>query len=212
MSMRAADTDRQAIADILGTAYAEGRLTIDEYQQRLDQTMSSSTYGDLVPIVADLPHGQYGLPLPVQSAGSTPSRSPRPHPTGSGKTITVISVFGQNVRDDDLDMADHGVVTAVFGESRLDLSRANFAVHDVRIDVSAVFGQATIVVPNDAVVSINVVPILGEVRPPDAGQPSVQVSQPLRISLRGVALFGAVHIRRAPAPRPDLPGRRPLSS
>jgi hypothetical protein len=54
-SLRAADVDREQVAGILGTAFTEGRLTKDEYDDRLEAAWSSRTYGELHQLLADLP-------------------------------------------------------------------------------------------------------------------------------------------------------------
>jgi len=53
--MRAADSDRQAVADRLKTALDEGRLDLSEYDERLQKTYSAKTYGDLAGLLDDLP-------------------------------------------------------------------------------------------------------------------------------------------------------------
>jgi hypothetical protein len=53
--LRAADVDREQVAGILGTAFTEGRLTKDEYDERLEGAWSSRTYGELEQLLADLP-------------------------------------------------------------------------------------------------------------------------------------------------------------
>jgi hypothetical protein len=53
--MRAADADRDQAAGVLGTAYSEGRLSKDEYDARLEATLSARTYADLDQVVTDLP-------------------------------------------------------------------------------------------------------------------------------------------------------------
>jgi hypothetical protein len=52
---RAADADRDRVAALLNTAYVEGRLSKDEYDDRLESTMSARTYAELDQVVADLP-------------------------------------------------------------------------------------------------------------------------------------------------------------
>jgi Domain of unknown function (DUF1707) len=54
-SHRAADTDRQAVADRLRRAHDEGRLGFAEYDDRLARAYAAVTYADLEPLVADLP-------------------------------------------------------------------------------------------------------------------------------------------------------------
>jgi Domain of unknown function (DUF1707) len=53
--MRAADADRQAVADKLKTALDEGRLDLHEYDERLQQAYAAKTYGDLDRLLTDLP-------------------------------------------------------------------------------------------------------------------------------------------------------------
>ena len=53
--MRACDTDRNRVVELLNVAYSEGRLSKDEYDGRLENALSARTYADLDQIVADLP-------------------------------------------------------------------------------------------------------------------------------------------------------------
>jgi hypothetical protein len=54
-AVRASDADRDAVAARLRDAHAEGRLTPEEFDQRLDATFAARTLGDLAPLTADLP-------------------------------------------------------------------------------------------------------------------------------------------------------------
>jgi hypothetical protein len=53
--MRAADSDRQAVADKLKKAMDEGRLDLAEYDERLQKAYAAKTYGDLEGLLDDLP-------------------------------------------------------------------------------------------------------------------------------------------------------------
>lgn len=55
VQLRAADADRDAIVERLATAMSEGRLQLDEYQERLEQAHAAKTYADLDRLIADLP-------------------------------------------------------------------------------------------------------------------------------------------------------------
>ena len=54
-TMRASDRDRAVIETVLADAFAEGRLTRTEYDERTDAALGSRTLGELVPLVEDLP-------------------------------------------------------------------------------------------------------------------------------------------------------------
>jgi hypothetical protein len=62
--MLASAADRDQMIDLLKNAFGEGRLTKDEFDERCTRVMDARTYGDLAPIVADLPGG-VGLAAPA---------------------------------------------------------------------------------------------------------------------------------------------------
>ncbi|WP_231619199.1 DUF1707 SHOCT-like domain-containing protein [Nonomuraea sp. SBT364] len=53
--MRASDVDRDRVAGVLREHTAQGRITMDEFNERLEQLYQSKTYGDLAKLTADLP-------------------------------------------------------------------------------------------------------------------------------------------------------------
>lgn len=66
--MRASDADRDRSAAALSGHYAVGRLTLEEYQERLDQAYAAKTLGDLDDLMTDLPGTDTGQ-LPSQRVG-----------------------------------------------------------------------------------------------------------------------------------------------
>ncbi|MEV1201245.1 DUF1707 SHOCT-like domain-containing protein [Microbispora rosea] len=72
--MRASDGDRDRVAAALREHVAEGRLTIDEFNERLEQVYQSRTYGELARLTYDLPEiDLHRLPAATESVQ-------RPHP------------------------------------------------------------------------------------------------------------------------------------
>ena len=55
--MRTSAADRERATDVLKAAYSEGRLPKDEFDERCEQAMAAKTYGELTPLIADLPGG-----------------------------------------------------------------------------------------------------------------------------------------------------------
>jgi len=53
--IRAGDKEREETAERLRDAHVDGRLTVDELQQRLDQAYGAAHLDELPPLVADLP-------------------------------------------------------------------------------------------------------------------------------------------------------------
>ena len=66
-AMRAASADRERAVDVLKAGFAEGRLTQDEYNERMNQAYAARTYAELAAITADLPAGAIPTvyPMPV---------------------------------------------------------------------------------------------------------------------------------------------------
>jgi hypothetical protein len=70
--IRASNEDRGRIAAALGENYAAGRLTLEEFQDRLDKVYAATTLGELDRLMADLPGTDLGrlperrAPGPVQ--------------------------------------------------------------------------------------------------------------------------------------------------
>jgi len=60
-SWLAANADRERAVDVLRAGFAEGRLTQDEFNERVARAYASRTYGELADLTADLPAG----PVPV---------------------------------------------------------------------------------------------------------------------------------------------------
>ncbi|MCZ7378358.1 DUF1707 SHOCT-like domain-containing protein [Micromonospora sp. WMMC250] len=66
--MRAADADREAVAERLRVALNEGRLDLHEYDERLQRAYAARTYADLEMLLTDLP------PVtPAQRSGLAPA-------------------------------------------------------------------------------------------------------------------------------------------
>jgi len=53
-SLRASDADREIVRAVLAEAYADGRLTREEYDDRLNTLYGSRTLGEVPSLVADL--------------------------------------------------------------------------------------------------------------------------------------------------------------
>jgi hypothetical protein len=77
-NVRVGDADRDAVAAQLREHYADGRLTLEELNERIDQTFAAKTKADLNTVMRDLPHAttRPGPGLPYAGAGSTGWQGP----------------------------------------------------------------------------------------------------------------------------------------
>jgi hypothetical protein len=84
--LRAADVDRTFVAELLKKAVDEGRLSLSEYDERLQRTYQARTYGDLDQVIVDLPRpSRRGAVMPsAQATPASPASSPgwSPQPAG----------------------------------------------------------------------------------------------------------------------------------
>lgn len=78
--MRASDGDRQEVVERLRAALEEGRLKMDEYLDRMALAYDAVTYGDLVPLHADLPEAG----VAPKRAAAPPVAPPQPVPAHRG--------------------------------------------------------------------------------------------------------------------------------
>jgi hypothetical protein len=69
-SIRASDKDRESVVSVLREAYTEGRLTLDEFDERTSTAYASRTWGELRELTVDLPT------QPVFGVGGLPQLSP----------------------------------------------------------------------------------------------------------------------------------------
>jgi hypothetical protein len=76
--MRAGDSDRDAVAEQLREAHTEGRLTLEELEDRLGKTYAARTFADLAPLTADLPPRPFGATVPRPAELARPQRSSPP--------------------------------------------------------------------------------------------------------------------------------------
>ncbi|MFE2726646.1 DUF1707 and DUF4190 domain-containing protein [Kitasatospora sp. NPDC059327] len=94
-AMRAAHTDRDRTVDVLKAAYAEGRLSAEEYGQRFDAASAAQTYGELARLVADLPSGPMVAPMaPMTVVGQPVPQTflPPPPPPRRTNGVAVTSL------------------------------------------------------------------------------------------------------------------------
>ncbi|MFJ6383035.1 DUF1707 and DUF4190 domain-containing protein [Kitasatospora sp. NPDC092039] len=94
-AMRAGHADRDRTIDVLKAAFAEGRLSVQEYEQRHEAVAAAQTYGQLAALVADLPSGPMTAPSVTapQPIPATFLLAPPPPPrTTSALAVTSLAL------------------------------------------------------------------------------------------------------------------------
>lgn len=196
LRMRASDADREKVADVVRDAYADGRLTRDEVDERLASVYRAMTYGELVPIVADLPVPPGTINVPQPKSGKPIDITARPvvnpvavSPIGSS-SVAIFSGFQRLGR---WTAPEQMNAVCIFGGGEMDYTDATLTANETVVNVVAIFGGLDITVPEGLNVRNEIIGIMGGV---DVGRSVNQFgdADAPTLVLRGVALFGGVEV------------------
>ena len=67
--MRASDRDRAVVHEVLSAAYAEGRLDLEEFEERTAAVTAAKTYAELLPPIRDLTADAGPVPFTAAPSG-----------------------------------------------------------------------------------------------------------------------------------------------
>src|SRR5680860_1137813 len=141
--LRISDDDRHRVAELLRHAAGEGRIDFEELDQRLEAAYSAKTYGDLVPITADLPSkANPKAPAVRQPSSMVPATS----------YSQSLSVMSDNTRKGVWNVPEQHTAFAMMGSVTLDLREAQFETHEVTINAVAIMAGIDIIVNASTVV------------------------------------------------------------
>ena len=181
--IRASDAERDAALERLSGAAGDGRLTLEEFSQRMDRATTARTRAELDRLVADLPAGTSVGGAVAGQAARPPSAPPAWH----------VSPIGGLRVSGPWRMASHEIVISLVGGARLDLSQAELPAPEVTLTKVSLVGGVRIGVPTGIRVDVSGFSLLGGTRvergpEPGPGAPTVHV--------RAFSLVGGVRIRR----------------
>ena len=195
--MRASDADRDKVADVLRDAYADGRLTRDEVDERLSATYTAMTYGELVPVLHDLPVPDGTINVPALRRGADPidlNARPVVHSTASDAQAAV-AIFGAVERRGAWHVPASMTAVAIFGGGELDYTEATLEANEVVINVFCLFGGLTITVPEGLAVRNEMIGIFGGTEVGKGVMQYPSSTTPVLV-IKGAAVFGGIEIQR----------------
>ncbi len=188
-NLRASDADREQVATLLSTAYAEGRLTRDEHDDRIDRLMAAKTFDDLIPITRDLV--LVGPPTPVAALRAT-SRFTIDTAGQNPMPDKMIAIFGGVTRSGRWRVRKNIQALTLFGGIDLDLRDAVFESTVVEISGFWCFGGLDIKVPEGIDVQDQTAGVFGGTDVRDVGVPAPGAPT---LVIKGMTLFGGVSVR-----------------
>lgn len=129
---------------------------------------------------------------------SRPDRRNKPglfSSTANDDYIDYVHIFSGGERQILSDSFRGGKVTAVFGGSEIDLTKARLAPGISELEIACVFGGTTIVVPDDWNVKVEVTPVLGGFDDSRKIHPGRTIDMSRQLIIRGVVVFGGGEIK-----------------
>ncbi|MFE3859336.1 DUF1707 domain-containing protein [Streptomyces goshikiensis] len=208
-ALRASDADRERVVERLRDAVAEGRLDMEEFQERLEAAYASRTYAELEPLTRDLP-AVGGAPAgaavaagPGQEQAAWPERI-----GGAGTSSTAVAVMSGFQRKGQWTVPARFNAVAFWGGGDLDLREASFSQREVVITCIAVMGGIQITVPPGVEVDVRGIGVMGAFD--QRGNPGPLQPGAPRVVVTGFAMWGGVEIRVKPlkSDRENKPRRR----
>jgi hypothetical protein len=168
--LRASDADREHTADLLRHAMGEGRLTMEELDERLDVVYAARTQRELDKLTADV----------VVPGDAQRVHARMPVKSGGGSEW-VVSVMSGHDRKGRWRVGKHLKVISVMGGSNVDLNDAELTDAETTITVFSLMGGSEIRVPENVNVVISDFAFMGgndakvgEMLP-DPGGPTIHI-------------------------------------
>ena len=175
-ALRASDAERERAVSLLRQHVGSGRLTLEEFSERIDAVYNARTVEELAALSTDLP-----------------AASVRAWPT---KRLTA-AIFGDVEVTGRWRMPKSKLVFVLFGDVDVDLRGAEIPAGKETLRAFVVFGNVDVYIPQAVEVDVGGLTVLGHRRDwggdrtPPPGAPLVRV--------RAFGLFATVDIWRVPA-------------
>ena len=179
---------REETIDQLILNYSHGELSLEAFERRLDHALDAGTHDALLSLTAD-------LDLFVDSTFREHKKREFDFMTDSHVVMSeekIFSIFGNSKREAAWDVPEEIQVFNMFGNTALDFNEARLTSMTTHINVSCVFGNVLISVPEGFNVVSHVSCVFGGVK--DKSSPSYGDDVPI-IVLDGLVIFGNVKIK-----------------
>ena len=173
----ASDDDRIQVAQLLSEAASNGRLTLDEYEDRLTKAYAAADYDELEHLTDDLPE-------------TMEYRRGKSRPAPSTMLMAILSGFERRGR---WNVPGRMTTFTLFGGGVVDLRYADFTSSDVEIHAYSILGVQSIVLPPEVNVEVRGIGVMGGF---DQKVDGTGTKGAPTITIRGFSLWGGVGIKR----------------
>jgi DUF1707 SHOCT-like domain len=179
-AVRASDAEREQTVALLRAHVVEGRLTLEEFAQRLDSVYEARTRPELDALTRDLPDDAQESPV---------RRRPRP------KSLTGVA-FGSVERRGRWRVPRFAGLAVLFGDADIDLRTAEIHGDTVTINALLLFGNVDFYVPRSVDVDLGGFTLFGHRR--EHGDDADPAPQAPLVRIRVYSLFGTSDVWRIP--------------
>jgi uncharacterized protein DUF1707 len=180
-AIRASDAEREQAVERLRAHAVDGRLTLEEFAERIDRAYAARTLDELNELSRDLPE----TPLAASA------------PRGTQTQRRLVAILGGLERRGRFRLAADTTAVTVLGGLELDLRAAEIEAAETKLTVYTVLGGAEITVPEGVDVEVRGISLLGgkEVR---TGERPVPPGAP-RLTVHAYTFLGGLEVRARPA-------------
>jgi Domain of unknown function (DUF1707)/Cell wall-active antibiotics response 4TMS YvqF len=177
-SFRVSDAEREQTVISLRDHLLAGRLTLDEFSERVEVALRARFRGELAGVEVDLPE--------VSSEVAHSRRKP---------AYFSAALLGHVVRRGRLRLRGRTVAAAVLGDLDFDLREATIDHPRTAVTVLVAFGNVDVYVPEGVNVDVGGITIFGHRREwgRDVGRPDAPT-----VHVRALGCFGTVDVWRVP--------------
>jgi hypothetical protein len=182
-TLRASDEDRERTAEALRRAAGEGRLSLEELDERLNATYEARTRAELEPLVADVVEADHGA-----AVRRVPVRR------GERGARWLVAIMGGSDRKGRWRLAPRCTSLNLMGGSDLDLNDAELSAERTELRVYSIMGGADIHLPEGMNVEVSQFAFMGG-NDVDVADPLPDPGGPV-LHVRLISLMGGTDVKR----------------
>jgi len=184
---------RQAVIDALMEHFAQDRLSVEEFERRVDSVHQAESNDDLRKLLQDLPSGD----LPVRRDEVTPAYPERAQASVPASRVKetglMVAALGGVERKGRWIPARKNYAVAVMGGLNLDFREALLPPGETEVWLFTIMGGAEIIVPPGLTVESDGVAILGGFAHQEDASINTDPNAPI-LRLRGLSILGGVDV------------------
>jgi hypothetical protein len=188
--LRVSDADRERVAERLRDAAGEGRITLEELDERVERAYDARTGAELTELTADLPRSAH--------------RAELTEPGGHKSRRWVISILGGGDLRGRWRAAPRMRAVAIMGGGDIDLRDAELESSEITITAVAIMGGIDVIVPAGVDAELSGFALMGG---NDCKVPSQDLPPGApRVRVRAFSLMGGIDLRMGRRERKQLLG------